>query len=108
MNVERAADGATILEVAVEFGGSAVDGDLRRAGQFKLAARFERDAADGFVAEADGVFAIEERVPAGAGLDAIGQGMDAVGALVGNRGERTFAVDVLLVFGADPPLGAGF
>ena len=42
-----AADHAAVLEVGVELGRSVVDGQLRSAREFELAARLERDAADG-------------------------------------------------------------
>ena len=91
MDVERAADGPAILEVAVELERRVVDGALRGAREFELAARLERDAADSkIVAQADGVFTIEEGVPASAGLDTVQQRVDAVGALVGDGGERGF------------------
>ena len=108
MDVERPADGATILEVGVEFERGVVQGELRGARQLELAAGLERDAADGVVAlQPDRVFAVEEGMPAGPGLDALQQGVDAVVALVGDRGERGFPIDVLFVLGADPPLRAG-
>jgi hypothetical protein len=106
VNVERTADGATILEMRIELGGGIVDGELWRAREFELAARLERDAADGAeIAQADRVAAIEERVPAGASLDTVEQRVHAIVAGIGDRGERGFAVNVLFVLGADAPFG---
>ena len=63
----------------VELGRGVVHGLLRRAGKLELAARLQRDAADRFVvAQADGVVAVVERMPAGARFDALEQRADAV------------------------------
>jgi hypothetical protein len=90
------------------FGGGVVDGLLWRAGKLELPAGLQRDAAgDLLVAQADGIFAVVERMPAGARFDAGDQCADAVVSLIGHRPDRVPAKDMLLVFGADPPLGPG-
>ena len=93
---------------ASSLGGGVVQVDLRRAGEFELAAGLERDAADGVVAQADRVVAVVERVPAGAPSDAVEQGVDAVVARHrGRGGAGSCGRNVLFVLGADAPFGLG-
>ena len=77
----------------------------RRAGQFELAARLDRDCAHTMLfAKADDVLAIHDRLPAEFGLHALQQRRDAGFPIVGNRAVVGAEEGELLVLGADPEL----
>ena len=96
-------------QMGVEFGGGVMERRHRAAAQLELAAGLERDASNGRqVAEANGVVAVVEIIPAGARLDALEQSVDAGFTLIGDGTERPDAEDMLFVLGADAPLGPWF
>ena len=86
-----------------------MDGLHRRAGEFELPARFERDRSSaGDIEHADDVVALHDRLPAEEVLHALQERLDAALPAVWHRqvagaGEREF-----LVFGTDPELFARF
>ena len=77
----------------------------RRAGQFELPARLERDrAAAGHVGEPDDVLALHDRLPAEQVLHAVEQRADAARPAVGHRRVAVHREGELLVLGADAEL----
>ena len=82
-----------------------VDGLDRRAGQFELPARLERDrAAAGHVREADDVRPVHDRLPAEQMLHADEQRADRALPVIGHRIVPAGGEGELLVLGADPEL----
>ena len=100
-----ARDLAHLREMRHQLARGLVHGLDRRAGQFELAARLERDrAAAGDVGEADDVRPIHDRLPAEQVLHAFEQRADAARALVGHRPVTFERERELLVLGADAEL----
>ena len=88
-----------------EFGGGLMEIHQRRAGEFKLAGRFERNRFAAAL-QADWLAMILNRLPS-AGGDAFQHGADAE-RLVGRRGEIAVAEAEFLVLGADAKFAGGF
>ena len=83
-----------------------VHGLDRRARQFELPARLQRDrAAAGNVVEADDVALLHDRLPAEQELHALQQRADALGAFVRHGVMALERERRLLVLGADPEFG---
>jgi hypothetical protein len=101
---ERLCDGADVGDMGLELALGGVDVAERRAGEFELAAGLEADgAAAVVVGEPDDRFAVEDRLPAAAGAQALEQGADSGVAVVGDGGEIGAAEGELLVLGAEFP-----
>ena len=83
--------------------GRLVHGFERRAREFELAARLERDAGLGAL-QRDRVVALDDRLPAEA-HHAVQHGADAVRPVIGQRLQRRLVEAELLVLGAHPPCG---
>ena len=80
----------------------------RRARQFELPARLERDrAAAGDVVEADDIALLHDRFPAEQKLHAFEQRADAPRALIGHGLVALQRERRLFVLGADPEFGGG-
>lgn len=108
MNVERGADLLDHTHMLGGLGGGGMQVGLRRAGQFELPTRLERNAAVSLhIPQADGIAFVEKGLPAGAFGDAIEQSADAVRSLIGHRAERIGVEHVFFVLGADAPLLGG-
>ena len=85
-DAERARHFAQLREMRHQFGGGLVHGLDRRARQFELAARLERNgAAAGDVEHADDVVALHDRLPAEQMLHAVEQRADRARPGVGHR-----------------------
>ena len=101
------------MQMRVEFARDPVDGRLRRAGQFELAARLERNrgAADR-VEQADELAVVLDRLPAQALAHALQQRANPARAFIGNGRQIRFVERNFLVFRADAKrvggLAAGF
>ena len=96
---------AHLRQMRHQFARGLVHGFDLRAGQFELAARFERDgAAAGDVEQADDVVALHDRLPAEQVLHAFEQGADAALSLVGHRPVSFDREGEFFVLGADAEL----
>ena len=81
-----ARDFAQLRQMRDQLAAGLVHGLDRRAGQFELAARLQRNrAAAGDVEHADDVVALHDRLPAEQVLHALEQRADRARALVGHR-----------------------
>ena len=88
-----------------QFRRGLVHGLDRRAGQFELAARLQRNgAAAGDVEHADDVVALHDRLPAEQVVHAVEQRADARAARIGHRPVTVDGEDEFLVLGADAEL----
>ncbi|MNL21116.1 hypothetical protein D3C87_1423910 [compost metagenome] len=113
MNIERRSHLLGDAHMFAQFRRRAMQ--VRHGGptELELPAWLKRDAAGNLVVpEADRVFAVIKRVPAGFFLDAREERADALLALIGDRPQRIGVEHVLFVLGADAPLvgrlGAAF
>ena len=93
---------AQLREMRHQLVAGLVHGLDRRAGQFELPARLERDrAAAGHVGEPDDVLALHDRLPAEQMLHAVEQRADAARPAVGHGLMAVHGEGELLVLGAD-------
>ena len=100
--VHRLADLFDLVEVSVHFVAGLMQGFQRRAGEFDLAARLQRDVA-AFLGQRDRLVAFEHRHPAAVFGQAFQEGADAALALVGQGLQVVPREGELLVLGADAP-----
>ncbi len=101
-DAERLRDLAHLRQMRHQLGRGLVHVVERRARQFELPARLERDrAAAGDVEHADDVVALDDRLPAEQMLHAFEQRADAALALIGHRPMVGDREGELLVLGAD-------
>ena len=99
-------DLAHLRQMRHQFGLGLVHGLHRRAGQFELSARLQRDrAAAGNVIEADDVAALHDRLPAEQELHAVEQRADAARAFIRHGMVALQRERRLLVLGADAEFG---
>ena len=108
-----AATSRTCARCAINSRAGLVHGFDRRAGEFELAARLQRDgAAAGDVEQADDVVVLHDRLPAEQVVHAVEQRADAARALIGHRAVVFEHEGEFLVLGADAELlarlAAGF
>ncbi len=96
---------AHLLEMGADLNTGLMDGFQRRARQFELPARFQRDR---LVVEQqrDGLAILLHRLPAET-LQFLQQPADAGGAIIGHRAEIMRGIGQLFVFGADAPILLG-
>ena len=96
---------AHLRQMRHQLGGGLMHGLDRRAGEFELAARFQRDgAAMGDVEQSDDVLALHDRLPAEQVVHAFEQRADAAPAGIGHRSVVRDRESEFLVLGADAKL----
>ena len=104
-DAERRRHLAHLRQMRHQLGRGLVHGLDRRAGQFELPARLERNrAAAGDVEQADDVVALHDRLPAEQVLHAVEQRADAARPGIGHRPVVVDGEGEFLVLGADAEL----